>query len=141
MTSERTRSGSWTQEMTSFNTPDSQLMMHTICERVGKPRNYGQSNQKRQEEGRIKTGEKAEREQKEVEEARQRSAHWEMWTKTLEEKRQWEVQQLEVLSVLMKTYLTEHIITTLSQGLIACGSAWPEDPIDFLAEYLIKNNP
>ncbi|XP_061651562.1 adenylate kinase 7 isoform X2 [Phyllopteryx taeniolatus] len=66
-------------EITSFNTPDSQLMMHTICERVGKPRNYGQSNQKIQEEGRIKTGEKAEREQKEVEEARQRSAHWEMW--------------------------------------------------------------
>ncbi|XP_077394737.1 adenylate kinase 7 isoform X5 [Festucalex cinctus] len=130
-------------EITSLNTPDNQLLMHTICERVGKPRNYSQYNQNAQEEGSkpIETVEKAKREQKEIEEARQRSAHWEMWTKTLDEKRQWEMQQLEVLSMPMKTYLLEHIITTLSQGLIACGSAWPEDPIDFLAEYLIKNNP
>ncbi|XP_061699121.1 adenylate kinase 7 isoform X8 [Syngnathoides biaculeatus] len=130
-------------EITSISIPDNQLLMHTICERVGKPRNYAQNNEKIQKEGMmlIETTVKAEREQKELEEARQRSAHWEMWTKTLEEKRQWEVQQLEVLSVQMKTYLTEHIITTLSLGLIACGSAWPEDPIDFMAEYLIKNNP
>ncbi|XP_019744395.1 adenylate kinase 7 isoform X2 [Hippocampus comes] len=127
----------------SLNTPGNPLLMHAICERVGKPRNYGQSNDKIQEAG-IKPTEtvnKANKEQREVEEARQRSAHWEMWTQTLEEKRQWEVQQLEVLSVPMKTYLTQHIITTVSQGLIACGSVWPDDPIDFLAEYLIKNNP
>ncbi|XP_057696480.1 adenylate kinase 7-like isoform X3 [Corythoichthys intestinalis] len=130
-------------EITSLNTPDSQLLMHSICERVGKPRNYGESNQKVQEEVMMLTEsvKKADKEQKEMEEAKQRSAHWEMWTKTLEEKRQWEVQQLEVLSIPMKTYLTEHIITTVSQGLVACGSAWPEDPLDFLAEYLIKNHP
>ncbi|XP_051941701.1 adenylate kinase 7 isoform X1 [Hippocampus zosterae] len=127
----------------SLNTPDNPLLMHAICERVGKPRNYGQSNDKVQEGG-IKPTEtvnKANKDHREVEEARQRSAHWEMWTQTLEEKRQWEVQQLEFTSVPMKSYLTQHIITTVSQGLIACGSVWPDDPIDFLAEYLIKNNP
>ncbi|XP_054651997.1 adenylate kinase 7 isoform X2 [Dunckerocampus dactyliophorus] len=131
-------------DITDEKAPDSQLLMHSICESVGQPRNYGLSSQEVQKEGRIHTGTPDElaREQKEVEDALQRSAHWEMWTKTLEEKRQWEVQQLEVLTVPMKNYLMDmNIMTTMSQGLIACGSAWPEDPIDFLAEYLLKNNP
>ncbi|XP_077411418.1 adenylate kinase 7 isoform X9 [Vanacampus margaritifer] len=68
-------------EITSLNTPDNQLLMHTICERVGKPRNYSQCNQNAQEEASkpIEIVEKAKREQKEVEEARQRSAHWEIF--------------------------------------------------------------
>nr|XP_049597463.1 adenylate kinase 7 isoform X1 [Syngnathus scovelli] len=130
-------------EITSVNSPDNQLLLHQICERVGQPRNYEQRNHKVQhgETELIETLEKAKREQKQKDEASQRSAHWQLWSNTLKEKRQREVQQLEVLSVPMKTYLIEYVISTLSQGLIACGSAWPEDPIDFLAEYLIKNNP
>ncbi|KAM9786545.1 adenylate kinase 7 isoform X4 [Syngnathus typhle] len=130
-------------EIASVNTPDNQLLLHQICERVGQPRNYEQRDHKVQdrETELMETLDKARREQKERDEARQRSAHWQLWSNTLKEKRQQEVQQLEVLSLPMKTYLIEYVISPLSQGLIACGSAWPEDPIDFLAEYLIKNNP
>ncbi|XP_077476345.1 adenylate kinase 7 isoform X2 [Stigmatopora argus] len=129
-------------EINTLNKPDSQLLMHSICEKVGKPRNYYHSNENVQDKVRMPTEivKKEDKKEKEVEEARQRSALWDIWSTTLENKRQWEVQQLEVLSVPMKTYLMEHIMTTLSQGLIACGSVWPEDPIDFLAEYLIKNH-
>lgn len=50
----------------------------------------------------------------------------------MEKLRQKEEDQLEVLSVPMKNYLKEHVIPTLTQGLVECCSAQPEDPVDFL---------
>ena len=34
-----------------------------------------------------------------------------------------------------------HVMPTLTKGLIECCKQKPEDPIDYLAEYLFKNNP
>ncbi|XP_061890829.1 adenylate kinase 7-like isoform X1 [Entelurus aequoreus] len=125
--------------------------MDQICDGVGQPRNYDSTEV--QEEGAMHADSHEEDEdedeeeeedlgRKEVEDARKRSERWEKWSKALEEKSQWEVQQLEVLTVPMKKYLIDtNIMATISQGLIACGAAWPDDPVDFLAEYLMKNNP
>uniref|UniRef100_A0A3Q2WXA0 Adenylate kinase 7b n=1 Tax=Haplochromis burtoni TaxID=8153 RepID=A0A3Q2WXA0_HAPBU len=113
------------------------------------PRNYGPSSQEVKEEERRKAGERlrreaqerAEVEQMEADEARARVARWAEWTKKLEQVRQQEEEELEATSRPMRGYLMEQVVPTLSQGLTACCRAQPQDPVDFLAEYLLKNNP
>lgn len=53
-------------------------------------------------------------------------------TKGLEEARQQEEDLLEAQSVPMRNYLVEHVMPTLTQGLIECCTARPQDPVDFL---------
>ncbi|KAG7226212.1 hypothetical protein INR49_002906 [Caranx melampygus] len=136
-------------EITSSDEPDCLLLMQKIYNTLGKPRNYGPSIQEVEEEKRRTAEEKlrrealerAQEEQREVEEARHRAARWEEWTKRLDEVRQQEQELLEAQSVPMRSYLLEHIMPTLTQGLLECCRAQPQDPVDFLAEYLFKNNP
>uniref|UniRef100_A0A8D3D2P4 Adenylate kinase 7b n=1 Tax=Scophthalmus maximus TaxID=52904 RepID=A0A8D3D2P4_SCOMX len=126
---------------------DGRLLIQRICDTLGKPRNYGQSIPEVKEEERRKAEEKmsresqerAEEEQRQAEEARHTAAHWEEWRQ--EAVRQQEEQLLEAKSVPMRSYLTEHVMPTLTQGLIECCRARPADPVDFLAEFLFKNNP
>uniref|UniRef100_A0A671MDM0 Adenylate kinase 7b n=1 Tax=Sinocyclocheilus anshuiensis TaxID=1608454 RepID=A0A671MDM0_9TELE len=40
-----------------------------------------------------------------------------------------------------QNYLMRDVMPTLIQGLIECCGIRPDDPINFLAEYLLKNNP
>ncbi|KAF7651825.1 hypothetical protein LDENG_00104690 [Lucifuga dentata] len=136
-------------EITSSDDPDCLLLMHKIKETVGPSRNYGPSSQEVEEEERQRTEErmmqeaqeKAEKEQREAQEAMQRAALWEEWRRRLEEGRQQEEELLEAQSLPMRNYLMEHVMPTLSQGLIQCCTVKPHDPVDFLAEYLLKNNP
>ncbi|KAM9842537.1 adenylate kinase 7 [Aulostomus maculatus] len=136
-------------DTTGTNQPGSLLLMHEVTERLGPPRNYGpdrrevEEEEKRRADERMRreTQEKVEEEQREGEETRQRAARWKEWSKLLQEVQQQAEEQLEVLSVPMKNYLMENVLPTLTQGLTECCSAQPQDPVDFLAEYLIKNNP
>ncbi|XP_031136330.1 adenylate kinase 7 isoform X1 [Sander lucioperca] len=136
-------------EITSSEEPDCLLLMQKIFDTVGQPRNYGPSSQEVEEEERRKAEEKmrreaqqkAEEERREAEEARHRAAYWEEWTRGLEEVRQQEEELLEAHSVPMRNYLMEHVMPTLTQGLIQCCTVQPQDPVDFLAEFLIKKNP
>ncbi len=48
---------------------------------------------------------------------------------------------METQSIPLRNYLMSHVMPTLTKGLIECAKSKPEDPIDFLAEYLFKNNP
>ncbi|XP_070776768.1 adenylate kinase 7 [Enoplosus armatus] len=136
-------------EITGSSEPDCLLLMRKIFDTVGRPRNYGPSSREVEEEERREAEErmrreaqeKAEEERREAEEARHRAARWEEWTKRLEETRQQEEELLEAHSVPLRNYLTEHVMPTLTQGLIECCTARPQDPVDFLAEYLLKNNP
>ncbi|XP_070698587.1 adenylate kinase 7 [Pempheris klunzingeri] len=136
-------------EITSNNEPDCLLLLQKVFDMVGQPRNYGSSSQEVEEEERRKAEgrmrreaqEKAEEERREAEEARHRAARWQEWTEGLEEVRQQEEELLEAHSVQMRSYLMEHVMPTLTQGLIECCTASPPDPVDFLAEFLLKNNP
>ncbi|XP_034419511.1 adenylate kinase 7 [Cyclopterus lumpus] len=136
-------------EITSEDEPDCLLLMQKIIDTVGQPRNYGPASQELEEEERRKAEEnmrreaqeKAEEERRETEEAEHRAAHWEEWTKSLEEVRQQQEEVLEAESVPMRSYLMEHVMPTLTQGLMECCTARPQDPVDFLAEFLMKNNP
>jgi adenylate kinase len=52
-----------------------------------------------------------------------------------------ETEQLENQSIPLRNYLMKHVMPSLTQGLIECCKARPDDAIDFLAEYLFRNNP
>ncbi|XP_005952200.1 adenylate kinase 7 isoform X2 [Haplochromis burtoni] len=136
-------------EISSNAEADCLPLMQKVIDMVGQPRNYGPSSQEVKEEERRKAGERlrreaqerAEVEQMEADEARARVARWAEWTKKLEQVRQQEEEELEATSRPMRGYLMEQVVPTLSQGLTACCRAQPQDPVDFLAEYLLKNNP
>ncbi|XP_074548848.1 adenylate kinase 7 [Halichoeres trimaculatus] len=136
-------------EVTSSSELHCQQLVRKIFDTLGPPRNYGRSIQEVEEEERRKAEEKMKREEqeraeekkREEEEARHRAARWEEWTKGLEEVRQQEEELLEAQSVSMRIYLMEQVMPTVSRSLLECCMARPQDPIHFLAECLLKNNP
>ena len=116
---------------------------------LGQPRNYGPSDEEiaakkeleekeAAEKAAKEAAEKAEREAAEAAEKERREEH--------EKRRAAEVQQqeqelLEVRSIPLRNYLMQNVIPTLTEGLIEVCKLKPEDPVDYLAEYLFKNNP
>jgi len=52
-----------------------------------------------------------------------------------------EVTQEELQSLPVKAYLTKTLVPLLSQGMQRIASERPEDPVDFLADFLKQNNP
>ena len=55
--------------------------------------------------------------------------------------KQQESELLEVRSIPLRNYLMANVIPTLTEGLIEVCKVKPEDPVDYIAEYLFKNNP
>ncbi|XP_072313695.1 adenylate kinase 7 [Eucyclogobius newberryi] len=136
-------------EMASCSDPNRFMLLEKVIETVGPPRNYGhgideleaEERKAMDEVQRMEAQRKAEEEEREAEEARERDACWEKWVKSLEAQQRQEEELLEAESAHMRRYLSDHLMPTLSRGLLACCSARPRDPLDFLAEYLINNNP
>ena len=60
------------------------------------------------------------------------------WQSRLAEVRKQEQQVLEAQSLPLRNYLMKHVMPTVTAGLIDVCKIRPEDPIDFLAEYLFK---
>mmetsp|Transcript_20525 Transcript_20525/g.38172 ORF Transcript_20525/g.38172 Transcript_20525/m.38172 type:complete len:849 (+) Transcript_20525:165-2711(+) len=51
-----------------------------------------------------------------------------------------EAELLEARSEPLRAYLLKHVMPTLSEGLVETCRVKPDDPIDFLAEYLFRNS-
>ncbi|XP_062325724.1 adenylate kinase 7 isoform X2 [Osmerus eperlanus] len=136
-------------EITSSDDQEYLVVMERIINIVGKPKNYGPTSQELEEEERRSAEtrlsqqeqQSAEEERKEAEEAEHRAKCWEEWCKRLEEVKKQEHDLLEAQSVPLRSYLMKNVMPTLTQGLIQCCKTRPEDPVDFLAEYLFKSNP
>ncbi|XP_068608564.1 adenylate kinase 7 [Brachionichthys hirsutus] len=136
-------------EMTGSGDSDCLLLMQKVFDTLGQPRNYGSGSQelreekRKQAEHRMRTEarEKAEERMREAEEAGHRAAQWEEWSKALEEVRRCEEERLEERSTPMRSYLMTHVMPILTQGLLECCAAQSQDPVDFLAEHLLRNNP
>ncbi|XP_022332900.2 adenylate kinase 7-like [Crassostrea virginica] len=134
-------------------TKDDSPMMRDTVERIkktiGEPRNYGPTPEeleemRRQEEEallRKEMEEKQEKERQEAEEAALRKQRQEEWTQRLNEVKREEFELLEAQSIPLRNYLMKHVMPTLTQGLIDCCKTRPEDPIDYIAEFLFQNNP
>ncbi|XP_072546355.1 adenylate kinase 7 isoform X2 [Salminus brasiliensis] len=136
-------------EITSSDDLDYLMVMEKVIKSVGQPRNYGPSSEeveleeRRQADIRLReqAAQQAEMERREAEEAAQRTQSWEEWNRHLEEVKRQEDELLEAQSIPMRHYLMRDVMPTLTQGLIECCRIRPDDPVDFLAEYLLKNNP
>ncbi|XP_060788918.1 adenylate kinase 7-like [Neoarius graeffei] len=124
------------------------LVIEKMIESVGKARNYGPTIKDLEEERRqveIRLREKEEARQAESkrkkEEEEQRAQQQEEWNRSLEEERRQEEVALMVASAPLRQYLMNSVLPTVIRGCLEICELRPEDPIDFLAEYLLKNNP
>uniref|UniRef100_A0A8B9QE86 Adenylate kinase 7 n=1 Tax=Apteryx owenii TaxID=8824 RepID=A0A8B9QE86_APTOW len=136
-------------DVAKFEDPENRIIVKDIIKEIGEPRNYGLTDEEKEklerkaaEERLAKEAEEAaERERKEAEERAERKEKWEEWNKRLAEVKRQEEELLEAQSVPLRNYLMKHVMPTLTQGLNECCKIRPDDPVDFLAEYLFKNNP
>ncbi|NWS34832.1 KAD7 kinase, partial [Polioptila caerulea] len=125
------------------------IAISKIIKEIGEPRNYGLTDEEKEalerqaaEERLVKEAqEKAEQEHKEAKEKEERMARWEEWNKQQEEVKKQEQELLEAQAVPLRNYLMKNVMPTLMQGINECCRIRPDDPVNFLAEYLFKNSP
>ncbi|XP_074854821.1 adenylate kinase 7 isoform X4 [Carettochelys insculpta] len=136
-------------DVAKFEDSENRFIVKEIIKETGEPRNYGLTDEEKEElerkaaEARLakEAEEKAEQERKEAEERAEKLANWEEWNRRLEEVKRQEQELLEAQSIPLRNYLMKNVMPTLMQGLNECCKIRPDDPVDFLAEYLFKNNP
>ncbi|KAJ3206371.1 Adenylate kinase 7 [Entophlyctis luteolus] len=140
---------------------DDEPIMEMITKHIGKPHNYGPTLEQLEEKKRIEAKEKAaaqeiaeqERRKREREEEDRQSkaiAEWVIlqasWINVsnsqknirMDEIRKQEQDVLEAQSIPLRNYLMKYVMPTLTSGLIEVCKVRPEDPIDYLAEFLFK---
>ncbi|ORX57276.1 P-loop containing nucleoside triphosphate hydrolase protein [Piromyces finnis] len=126
-----------------------QYLMEKVINEVGKPHNYGPTPEEIAEKRRIEEEEKKKEEELALQEKMKNEKEEEIrllreraeWQLKLEEVRKQEQEVLEVQSIPLRNYLMKYVMPTLTSALIDICKIRPEDPIDYLAEYLFKNNP
>ncbi|NXU47769.1 KAD7 kinase, partial [Turnix velox] len=131
-------------DVAKFEDPENRFIVKEIIKEIGEPRNYGLTDEEKEnlerkaaEELLVKEAqEKAEQERKEAEERAERMANWEEWNKHLEEVRRQEQELLEAQSTPLRNYLMKHVMPTLMQGINECCRIRPDDPVDFLVNRL-----
>jgi len=129
--------------------PSMQGTVTYICSLLGKPRNYGIT---REEEEALRNAQQLEqtmydlKEREELalletRELEERRKNIQDWMEKLAKVKKEEFQREESALIPLRMYLMAHIVPTLTKGLIDVTRARPDDPIDFLAEFLFQNNP
>ena len=121
-------------------------MIAAYVEKGGKPFNYHPTK----EEGEALSKEQADLESREREsklsaaqsgtaaaDARQAEREADHMRR-LDEVERREAELLETRSLPLRNYLMAHVMPTLTQGLVDVCKVRPEDPVDYLAEYLFK---
>ncbi|KAJ8007321.1 hypothetical protein DPEC_G00116320 [Dallia pectoralis] len=123
-------------------------VMESILRLVGHPRNYGPTPAEREETKRKAAEERARqlvletKERKRIEaetKAKMATQLAKRSVQVTEVKRQ-ERELLEARSCPLRNYLMKDVIPSLSEAMLECCKAKPDDPVDFLAEYLLRNN-
>ncbi|EGI65491.1 Putative adenylate kinase 7 [Acromyrmex echinatior] len=128
--------------------PDMFPTIYQCLEKLGKPRNYGPTAEemevaRKRVEAETQAAEEAEKLRKEqeiLEYKRQREKKME-WTNLMEKLKLEEEERLCILAEPLRQYLMTYVFPTLTEALIEVAKLRPEDPIDFLAEYLFQKNP
>ncbi|KAG5338082.1 KAD7 kinase, partial [Acromyrmex heyeri] len=128
--------------------PDMFPTIYRCLEKLGKPRNYGPTAEemevaRKRVEAETQAAEEAEKLRKEqeiLEYKRQREKKME-WTNLMEKLKLEEEERLCILAEPLRQYLMTYVFPTLTEALIEVAKLRPEDPIDFLAEYLFQKNP
>lgn len=116
---------------------------------LGPPRNYGPSEEElaaakaladeaAAEAAAAEAAEKQALAEAEAAERARRKAHDERRSAELQQR---ERELLEVRSQPLRHYLMANVIPTLTEGIIEVCKIKPEDPVDYLAEWLLKRSP
>ncbi|GAA53802.1 adenylate kinase [Clonorchis sinensis] len=116
---------------------------------IGPPRNYGLTPEEQLEQEQKAIMERMERDRIEeqrvqmeiADEESKRQKFQEEWKAKQEAMEKQETALLDKESEPLRAYLRKHVMPVLAQGLTECVRRRPEDPIDFLAEYLFFHNP
>jgi len=132
-----------------FSALDDGEVMKKATGVVGEPRNYGPTPEEELLQNRI--AEEKSREASELEdmlEAQQSAdalktskADQKKWDASLKLVQEQEQEAMESSASPLRTFLVRHVMPTLTQGLVEVSKNRPDDPVDFLAEYLFRHNP
>ncbi|XP_044264906.1 adenylate kinase 7-like [Tribolium madens] len=120
-----------------------------IANQMGPPSTFGLTPEEEEE---LRTIQEQERQlalekeelskQLELEKAEEeRKNKMEAWSETLEKLQMEEEKILVAQSEPLRHYLMKYVFPVLTKGLIELATLKPDDPVDFLAEYLFKENP
>ncbi|KAK6294931.1 hypothetical protein J4Q44_G00341570 [Coregonus suidteri] len=128
--------------------PEYGAVMEKITRLVGHPRNYGPTPEEREEMERKSAEETAQRlvletadwKRREAETAAKMAAQLEEWNRHVTEVKRQERELLVARSAPLRNYLMSYVMPSLTEGMMECCKAKPDDPVDFLAEYLLRNN-
>ncbi|KAG7222689.1 hypothetical protein INR49_026298 [Caranx melampygus] len=128
--------------------PEYREVIKKITEMVGVPKNYGLIPEEQEEEDRKKEEEKKQKLSADAAEKKRRNeaalaemaAQYEEWQKNLSEVRRQELELLEARSLPLRNYLMKYVMPSLTEAMSECCKIKPEDPVDFLAEYLLRHN-
>ncbi|KAL7388110.1 hypothetical protein ABVT39_007334 [Epinephelus coioides] len=123
-------------------------VMKKITETVGAPRNYGLSPEEQEEEDRKREEERKQRVAAEAVERKRRkeaalaemAAQYEEWQKNLSEVKRQEHELLEAHCLPLRNYLMKNVMPSLTEAMLECCKIKPDDPVEFLADYLLRNN-
>lgn len=133
------------------NQQDVKSFVDEIVNFVGEPRNYGPTMEEiqefeRQETERIRAQKEIEEQSlrdREEQERRERAARQKLLDeheKRINDIREQERKMLEVKTEPLRKYLMKNVIPILTKGLIEVGQVQPDDPVDYLAEWLFRYN-
>lgn len=126
----------------------SSILTH-IREIIGAPRNYGLTSSEEAEiklifeERKIQADKEAkERLQKDLEEEeRKQKESMQKWAEQLAEVHRQEAERFQASSMELRNYLMKYVMPTLTKAVHETTKVKPDDPVDFIAEYLFKHNP
>ncbi|XP_050495839.1 adenylate kinase 7-like [Bombus huntii] len=129
--------------------PDMFPTIYQCLQRVGPPRNYGltaeetrDARERAEAEARAtEAAVKLQQEREFLERKRLREEKMEEWTNLMEKLKEEQEERLCLAGLPLRHYLMKYVFPTLTQGLIEVANLRPDDPVDFLAEYLFKENP
>lgn len=105
-------------------------------------RELQRANKLKEEEEKRQREEEESRKKKLLEKMRcERESKLRAWTKEYEKLKVEESAIHEARTLPLTQYLTKYVLPTLTDGLLKVAEVKPEDPVDFLAEYLFETNP
>jgi len=130
---------------------DPQEVFDEMINFVGKPHNYGvtqmeieaELQKQREIEAEVQERARAEQEalaEKVSRERAERARQLKEEQEQLEAIKKQEQELLDVRSIPLRNYLMENVLPVLTEGLKEVCRMKPDDPVDYLAEYLFTNN-
>ena len=117
-----------------------------FCDIIGTPHNYGMTKEEKEEqlqeqddeERKAAAADKAQKEAQEEAAQVQRQKYQAEWQRRLELIDDEEMELLRMQSLPLRQYLVRFVMPTLTAALVQVAKVRPDDPVDFVAEYLFR---